>query len=373
MRLLTTLPREDGFFMPAEFSPHAATVLLWPWRPGSWGNDPRASEDAFLQVLGEISKGETVYLLAGSAHIQRARERAGHLATVLPMENDDAWARDTCPTFVTDGTRVRGISFRFNAWGGAYDGLYADWSKDNAIAKALCATLNYDCYDAEDFVLEGGAVHSDGAGTLLVTEACLLSPGRNPTLSKSQIEQKLCAYLGVKKVLWLPRGIYQDETNEHVDNLCAFLHPGRVVLAWTDRTDDPQYPLSRQSYDYLRGQTDARGHTLEIIRLPIPDHPILLTESDCSGYTFAPGEAVRRPGERMAASYVNFYFCNQAVLMPQFGGNNRESDRRALELLCRACPGQRVVGIPAQAILKGGGNIHCITQQIPKGGTAWAP
>ncbi len=368
--LLHTLPRTDGFSMPAEYEPHSGTVMIWPVRPGSWGKDPAAAQQAFLCAAREIAKEETVWLLADAAHCAQARALAGGFAAVLCIENNDAWARDTAPTFVSDGRRVRGVSWRFNAWGGAYDGLYADWAADNALAGALCAALGAPCYDAGDFVLEGGSVHSDGEGTLLTTESCLLSPGRNPALTRDAIENRLRAYLGAEKVLWLPRGISGDETNEHVDNMCAFTAPGKVVLAWTDYEADPQYALSRESYAALAAQTDARGRRLEITRLPIPDHPVTLTQADCEGYDFAPGEARRTPGERLAASYVNFYFTNGAVLVPQFGGENEASDRRALKILQKACPGRRIVGIPALAILKGGGNLHCITQQIPKGAFA---
>ena len=149
---------------------------------------------------------------------------------------------------------VRAVNWEFNAWGGEVDGLYASWKLDNAFAKAFSAWQGYECYEAAPFVLEGGSIHSDGEGTVLVTASCLLSKGRNPELSKKQIEEKLKSYLGAEKILWLPRGIYLDETNEHVDNVCAFLKPGEVVLAWTDNEDDPQYVLSKACLDYLESE-----------------------------------------------------------------------------------------------------------------------
>ena len=367
MALLSTLPAADGFSMPAEFAPHRATVLIWPVRPGSWGRDPSAAQKAFLDVISEIARGEQVYLLAGSGDLAAARAAVRDISrvTVLEIASDDAWARDVGPTFVTDGKTLRGISWKFNAWGGTVDGLYAQWDKDDAVAAALCENLGVDCYDAGEFVLEGGSIHVDGEGTLLTTEACLLSAGRNPQLSREQIERKLAAYLGIRKVLWLPRGIYLDETNEHVDNVCAFTAPGEVVLAWTDNREDPQYPLSRACLEYLEGVTDARGRKLKVRLLPIPEHPICCSEADCAAYDFAPGEDMREPGDRLAGSYANFYIANSAVLVPQFGGDNAASDARALEILRQAFPDRRVVGIDARAILLGGGNIHCITQQIP--------
>ena len=368
MALLSTLPAADGFAMPAEFAPHRATVLIWPVRPGSWGRDPSAAQKAFLDVIREIAKGEDVYLLAGAADLAAAQAAAAGIprVTVFEIESDDAWARDVGPTFVTDGRTLRGVSWKFNAWGGEVDGLYASWDKDDAVAAALCGKLGLDCYDAGDFVLEGGSIHVDGEGTLLTTEACLPGAGRGPQLSREEIERKLADHLGIRKVLWLPRGIYQDETNEHVDNVCAFTAPGEVVLAWTDDQDDPQYPLSKACLDYLQTATDAAGRRLKVRLLPIPDHPILCTEADCAAYDFAPGEDMRQPGDRLAGSYANFYIANSAVLVPQFGGENAASDARALGILREAFPGKRVVGIAARAILLGGGNIHCITQQVPE-------
>ncbi len=353
--------------MPAEFEPQDGVLLVWPTRPGSWGKNPRAAQDAFCEIMRAASESERVFLAVDHEHYSEALERAGAFATVLEIASDDAWARDIGPTFVTNGMEARGISWRFNAWGGTLDGLYSDWARDDAFAEAFCKAVGVVCYDAGDFVLEGGSICSDGEGTLLVTEACLLSAGRNPNLTKEQIGCKLKDFLGVRKVLWLPRGIYNDETNEHVDNVCAFLAPGEVVLAWTDDESDPQYALSRADYEYLSRETDAKGRRLVIHKLPIPDHPVCVTKEDLANFVFEPGEDTRTEGERLAASYVNFYFINDSVLLPQFGGENAASDVRAVEILRRLCPNRRIVPIDSRSILLGGGNIHCVTQQIPKG------
>lgn len=367
MKVRHTKPKEDGYYMPAEFSEHEGTILIWPVRPGSWGRSPKKAQEAFLKIIRETAAGETVYLLADERHLEEARQAAGKYANILPIETDDAWARDIAPTFVTDGRTLRGISWKFNAWGGATDGLYASWEKDDAAAGNICSELEYDCYDAGEFVLEGGSIHSDGEGTVLVTESCLLSPGRNPKLSKAEIENRLKDYLGAEKVLWLPRGIFQDETNEHVDNVCTFTAPGEVVLAWTDDKSDPQYEMSSACLDYLEHEPDAKGRKLKVHKLPVPDVPVLVTQEEIGQYVFEAGEEKREAGERLAASYVNLYFTNTAVLVPQFGGENIESDRYALRLLEGLCPDRKVVGIDSRAILLGGGNIHCVTQQIPKG------
>lgn len=367
MELLNTLPREDGFIMPAEYAPHEGTIIIWPVRPGSWGRDPKAAQEAFLQIIKETARGETVYVLADLLHQKEAKQAVGEYGRVLPIESDDAWARDVAPTFITKGDRVRGINWKFNAWGGEVDGLYASWDKDDAVAPTLSKVLGYPCYDAKNFVLEGGSIHADGEGTVMVTESCLLSAGRNPSLSKAEIEERLKSYLGAEKIMWLPRGITQDETNEHVDNVCAFIAPGEVVLAWTDNQEDPQYELSVSCLDYLETEVDAKGRHLRIHKLPIPDVPVRVTAEELARYEFEAGEDMREAGERLAASYVNFYITNQSVLVPQFGGDNQESDRRALQIMKKLCPTRRIVGINSRAILLGGGNIHCVTQQIPKG------
>ena len=266
----------------------------------------------------------------------------------------------------TQTGEVRGISWKFNAWGGTYDGLYADWALDDAFAGSFCKQAGFGCTDAESFVLEGGSIHSDGEGTLLTTESCLLSKGRNPDMTKADIERTLCSYLGGEKVLWLPRGIYNDETDEHVDNVCAFIRPGEVVLAWTDDMNDPQYPLSQADLEYLESVTDAKGRRLTVHKLPIPDTPVTVTAADLANYRFEEGEDTREAGERLAASYVNFFFANDIVLLPQFGGENTASDERALDIMRSLLLDREIIPIPAIDIIKGGGNIHCITQQIPQ-------
>lgn len=366
--MLHTIPKEDGFAMPGEFEPHRGCIMIWPERPGSWTYGAAGARKAFKSVIAAIAASEHVYVAAGRDAIESAKTMLADIenVTVWEAETDDAWARDVAPTFVkSENGRIRCVNWEFNAWGGLYNGLYASWERDNAFAATFADTYGYEIYDAAPFVLEGGSIHSDGEGTVLVTESCLLSKGRNPELTKAQIEQQLCAYLGAEKVIWLPRGIYMDETDEHVDNVCAFLRPGEVVLAWTDNQEDAQYPLSAACLGVLQTETDAKGRKLIINRLPIPDTPICVTKESLEGYVFEEGEDVREEGERLAASYVNFYFSNDAVILPVFGGVNEESDERAVRLMQKWCPERKVIPVPAMSILEGGGNIHCITQQIP--------
>ena len=398
-------PCEDSFFMPAEYGAHEGTLMIYPVRPGSWGKDRSGALESFKRIFIEIIKRENLYLLVNEKYYSEAsrliygaiNEYCDELKLsgdynkvfercidssdddeliledileercfILKIDSDDSWARDVGPTFVINKNRdLRGINWKFNAWGGEFDGLYASWDKDDAVAESFCKTLEVDMYDAAPFVLEGGSIHTDGEGTLMVTESCLLSQGRNPSMSKEQIEKTLKEYLGISKVLWLPRGIYNDETNEHVDNVCAFIAPSEVVLAWTDDVNDPQYELSKACLDYLEKETDAKGRKIKVHKLPIPGHPVLVSALDLQNYEFEEGEDMRDEGERLAASYVNFYFINGAALVPQFGDVNAESDKKALEILKKICPDREIIGIPARDILLGGGNIHCITQQIP--------
>lgn len=370
MEFLHTLPRQDGFYMPAEFAEHEGCIIVWPERPGSWSFGAREAREAFTAVIKAIAASEKVYVIAGKASIDSAREMLQNIDNIdiINMETDDSWARDIGPTFVVNSQdALRCINWNFNAWGGEVDGLYPSWDKDNAFAAAFAE--KYDCrmYNAAPFVMEGGAIHSDGEGTVMVTETCLLSAGRNPELTKEQIEEKLQDYLGAKKVIWLPCGIYNDETNEHVDNVCAFTAPGEVVLAWTDKEDDPQYAMSLACLQKLETETDACGRKIKVHKLPIPDVPVCIREDEVDGYDFEDGEDMREAGERLAASYVNFYIANKSVVMPAFGGENEESDIRAEKILQELFPDRQVAVVPARAILTGGGNIHCITQQIPKG------
>ncbi len=338
--------------------------MIFPERPGSWPYQAAGARRVFSEIIRHIAEDEQVYVIVSDSSEASAREHLSGVSNVtfLNIPTDDAWARDTAPTFVVsrNGSKVRGINWRFNAWGGDYDGLYAHWEKDDALAGIFCEKAGFECYDASSFVLEGGSIHSNGVGTILTTESCLLSKGRNPSLSKQQIEDKLKAYLGADRVIWLPRGIYNDETNEHVDNVCAFISESEVVLAWTDNKADPQYEMSEACLRVL----EQNGLTVH--KLPIPDVPVTVKEADLKGYEFEEGEDMREAGERLAASYVNFYFSNNSVLVPQFGGDNTESDVRAVEILSALCKPRRVIPIPASDIILGGGNIHCITQQIPR-------
>ncbi|CAM4227713.1 agmatine deiminase [Streptococcus penaeicida] len=356
-------PKMQGFRMPAEYEKHHGTLMIWPTRPGSWPFDGLAAKNAFSQIILALADKEEVYLVVERKYLAEAQGYLKDSVHYLDIATNDAWARDTGPTILVNAqNEALAIDWSFNAWGGAYDGLYTDYEEDDLLASRFADYLKLPTFDAHPFVLEGGAIHSDGQGTVLVTEACLLSKGRNPHLTKSEIEEALKNYLGADKIIWLPFGIYQDETNEHVDNVCAFVGPAEVLLAWTDDVEDPQYAMSKANCDYLLSQSDALGRSFKIHKLPIPKQTQVIRAEDLPGYAYAAGEEERYLGERLAASYVNFYIANDLVLVPQF---NDVNDHLALAILAQLFPDREVKGIQARDILLGGGNIHCITQQIP--------
>ena len=355
----------EKLIMPAEYAPHRGTVMIWPVRPGSWPEGAVKAQRAFAEIIKGIAYAgkENVWVLYHTQKPDPSLLEEDAQIHFLDIPTDDAWARDMCPTFVrNEAGIVKGIDWKFNAWGGDFDGLYQDYEQDDACAAEVCRKLEIPCVSARPFVLEGGSIHTDGEGTLITTEECLLSKGRNPQLTKAQIEKQLAAYLGITKVIWLPYGIYNDETDGHVDNICAFTAPGRVVLAWTDQQDDPQYERSLADLQVLENATDAKGRLIEVVRLPVPSVPVCVSAEDAAGFSYEEGEDTREAGERLAASYVNFYISNAAVLVPQFGDIN---DGTAVNILQREFPDRTVVPVMTRDILMGGGNIHCITQQVP--------
>jgi agmatine deiminase len=204
----------------------------------------------------------------------------------------------------------------------------------------------------------------DGQGTLITTEECLLNRNRNPHLTRGDIETLLARYLSIETVIWLGQGVHLDETDGHVDNLCAFVRPGELVLTWTDDRRDPQYEISRDAYERLMQARDARGRRFKVHKLVQPG-PLHLTPSEAAGVDAAEGTKPREAGARMAASYVNFYIGTRRVVVPLL---DPKRDGAALRKLRSLFPRREVVGVPGREILLGGGNIHCITQQVPRGG-----
>ncbi|VFQ73788.1 unnamed protein product [Cuscuta campestris] len=246
---------------------------------------------------------------------------------------------------------------------GVEEGCYADWSHDLLVARKILAIERLPRFP-HTMVLEGGSIHVDGEGTCITTAECLLNKNRNPDMSKEDIECELQQYLGVNKVIWLPRGLFgDDDTNGHIDNMCCFVKPGVVLLSWTDDKADSQYERSLEALTVLENSTDAKGRKFQVIKLHVPG-PLYMTEDEANGL-YEDGDAKpRAQGTRLAASYVNFYIANGAIITPQFG--DKKWDDEAVRVLSLAFPDHEVVRIEgAREIVLGGGNIHCITQQQP--------
>jgi agmatine deiminase len=361
---LTSTPKSDGFRMPGEFEPHQGCWMIWPERTDNWRLGAKPAQKAFGAVAAAIARFEPVTMCVSQSQYTAAREALPAHIRVIEMSNNDSWMRDVGPTFVVNAHGdIRAVDWAFNAWGGLVDGLYFPWDQDDKIARKVCEIEGVDTYRTDDFVLEGGSIHVDGEGTAIVTQACLLSKGRNPHLNQQQIEENLKNYLNVEKVIWLPNGIYLDETNEHVDNIIHYCGPATVVLAWTDDQTDPQYPFSQAAFEILAAETDAKGRPFTIYKLHIPQ-TVLITPEESEGVDTVNGTLPRNEGDRMAASYANFYIANNGVIFPAFGDAIHDEEARLI--LQKVFPDREVVGVYAREILLGGGNIHCITQQQPK-------
>jgi agmatine deiminase len=362
-KTLNTTPADDGFRMPGEFEPHAGCWMLWPERADTWRSKAVYAQQAFASVATAIATSEPVTVGASAQQYTNARSMLPDAIRVVELSSDDAWMRDVGPTCVVNKAGdVRGVDWQFNAWGGKQGGLYASWERDQLVARKVLEVESLDRYVAP-FVMEGGAIHADGQGTVLVTEECLLNRNRNPKLDQGTMEILLHEYVGATTVIWLGKGIPNDETDGHVDELCAFVTPGVVLLTWTDNKRDPLYPICRDAFDRLTHARDARSRKLVVHKLPQPG-PLKMTAREAKGVKRVQGSQSRRAGDRLAASYTNFYIGNKAVVMPLL---DVRYDDLIAQQLASLFPRRRIIGVQAREIVLGGGGIHCITQQIPSG------
>ena len=378
--------------MPAEWEPHSACLLLCPHNAATFRLVDVEAE--FLNVVRAIvTQGHEKVVLGCFNEEQCVQYRKltadlGEMVYCVVCPSNDSWARDTAPTFVItrpsnmqQENSLVALDWDFNAYGGPNDGCYWPCEQDRLVASTLTRTLMEDTKlvpsdtttESIPLVLEGGSIHTDGQGTLLTTAECLLNKNRNPDKSQAEIERIVLQATGCTKMIWLDYGLASDDdTNGHVDNWACFVQPGHVVLAWTDdeTNQGENYRRCRHSLAQLESATDARGHTLTIHKLYLPD-PMFYTDEEIESLTVktptADNPAIVEPrqvGEALAGSYVNFYIANQAVVVPQYG--DLVHDAKALETLRPLFPNREVVGVATREILIGGGNIHCITQQVPR-------
>jgi agmatine deiminase len=362
LRTLKSTPVKDGFRMPAEFERHSGCWMLWPERSDNWREGAKPAQAAFAAIATAIASGEAVTVGVSAAQFQNARARLPAAVRVLEVSSNDAWIRDSGPTFVIDAKgRRRGVDWTFNAWGGLNGGLYFPWDRDAEVAQKVLEIEAADRYHTS-FVLEGGAIHVDGQGTCLTTEECLLNPNRNPQMTRADIEEHLRRYLGVRQVIWLDRGVFLDETGGHIDELACFTAPGHVALTWTEDRKDPQYEISADALQRLRHAKDARGRKLTVHKIHQPG-PLYMTGAEAAGIDLRAGTHPRRAGDRLPASYINFYIANKCLVMPLY---DKRRDAAAMRTLKKLFPTRTVLGVETREVLLGGGNIHCITQQVPR-------
>jgi agmatine deiminase len=360
-RIIGSTPKQDGFRMPAEFEAQDQVFMIWPERPDNWRDGAKPAQEAFTNVAKAISQFTPLTMLVSREQYQNARYQLPEEIRVLEMSNNDSWVRDCGPTFIiNDKGKIRANDWAFNAWGGLVDGLYFPWDQDDLVAQKVCELERVDSYRTSDFVLEGGSFHVDAQGTVLTTEMCLLSEGRNPQMSKTEIEDMLKSHLNVEKVLWLGDGIDPDETNGHVDDVACFVAPGEVACIYTDDTNSPFYEAAQDAYERLSEMTDAKGRQLKVHKLCCPIQNVTI-KGDFK-IDSVEGTLPREDGDICIASYMNFLITNGGVIVPQYGDEN---DALALHQIQEMFPDKEVVGVNTVEIVYGGGNIHCITQQQP--------
>ena len=362
-RPLDSTPGADGFRMPAEWEPHAGTWMLWPERPDAWRLGAKPAQHTFAELAATIAQFEPVFMGVNHGQFRNACGLLPDTVRVLELSSNDAWMRDCGPTFVVnDSGEVRAVDWMFNAWGGQKEGSYFPWDRDDLVPQKVCESIGVPRYEAP-LVMEGGAIHVDGQGTVMVTEENLLHPNRNPDLSREQIERHLLDYLGASKVIWLARGFDPHVTNGHVDEVACFVSPGVVLMAWTDDEGDWRHDVCAENRRRLEAASDAKDRRLEVHLLPLPAE-VVVTEEEAWGLDRVACATWRDTGRREPASYVNFHVCNGGVVVPAFGDPN---DEVARAIIAELFPGREVVALPGHEVILNGGCFHCITQQQPQG------
>ncbi|MFF3618751.1 agmatine deiminase family protein [Streptomyces sp. NPDC002467] len=333
----------DPLHAPAEWEPHAGCVMAWPWdRTAGWGSLLADVQAEIAGIAREIARFEPVIMVAEPGTAAEARRQCGSTVTVIEYPVNDCWTRDTGPLFVVNpgNTHRAGVDFGFNGWGGKYP-----YDKDDFLPVGVCAHLG-DPRTQVGMVLEGGSVVTDGQGTLVTTEECLLNPNRNPGMTRAQIEAQLLASYGASKVVWLPYGLHHDDiTNGHVDLVAAYLGPARILLHTQPDPADPNHARMAANKAVLQAATDACGRPFQVVEMePQPHfrHKGLLVE------TF---------------SYTNYYLTSGSVVVPLSG---EPADALALARFASLFPGRQVVGTPARTLAWGGGGVHCVTQHVPR-------
>jgi agmatine deiminase len=341
---ISTSPK---YKMPAEWAPHSATWLAWPYDEETFPDRVEKVEMALAYIVNALNKCELVELLVLDEEMMLRASEVIHSAGTDPSEINfhiteyaDIWLRDSGPIFVKNSKGEIVISnWQFNAWGNKFPELLIDGD----IPEKVTQWTNIPSVNA-DLVLEGGAIEINGAGTCLTTEQCLQNKNRNPGMSKEDIEKFLYDNLGITKTVWLKEGLTNDHTDGHIDELARFVSENKIVCAYEENSEDENYQILQDNYRKLLNSSDSNGNPFNIVKLPMPH----LWYED---------------GTKAPVSYTNFYIGNKVVLAPTF---NDKKDIEALEILQTCFPDRDIIAIDCTDIIYGGGAIHCITQQQPK-------
>ena len=344
---MSPLPSELGYRMPAEWEPHQSTWISWPHNEETWPDELENVEATMAEVVRILSLSETVRINVNSAeHRRRAVDALARIGTVGDVRfhevpTNDAWVRDYGPLFVLGRSgELAATVWGFNSWGGKYPPYVLD---DEAGAK-MAAELDVPVFDG-GMVLEGGSIDVNGSGLLLTTESCLINPNRNPEMYRQEIEDRLKGFLGVECVIWLREGIAGDDTDGHIDDIARFVSPSTILVTVPSDPEHDDFAALSEAAEHLREFSSTSGSNLEVLELPVPE-PLFVK------------------GERMPASYANFYVGNRTVLVPTFRDSN---DETALAMLRRHFPTRDVVGIDCSELIWGLGAFQCLTQQVPRG------
>jgi agmatine deiminase len=351
-KTLTQTPAALGYTFPAEWERHQGSWFSWPRPEGiSFPDKYHTVPENLARIFREIAGREQVHVNLPNANYERiVGDQLKSLGCPLKhivfhhIKTNESWCRDHGPAFVVKPRRGGGraaaiVDWKFNAWGGKYP----PYDDDDAVPTRIAAELKLPVF-APDVVMEGGAIDVNGAGTLLTTTDCLLNPNRNPQLDQAGIEQVLKDYYGQRHICWLSGGIAGDDTDGHIDDLARFISPTQIVVAVEDDPKDKNYRVLKSVRKQLDQLRDQDGRPFEIIEIPMPG-------------------VVEHDGQRLPATYVNFYFVNGALLVPTY--RNRRNDRRALDILQQRLPQRQVIGIDCVELIWGLGAIHCLSQQRP--------
>ncbi len=345
----------DTFLIP-EFETHHGMIVMFPFRTDIWREDAKHMQEYVIRLAQCIAKYEKVYFICRERDREYLQQFCTEQMQPVVLAYDDIWARDIGPTFIKENGHIRCLNWRFNSWGGVKEGSYFPWDCDNAFAKSIAQYLGLEVKDVK-LVLEGGAILTDGAGTLFTTRSVLLNRNRNPFKSLAQVETILKEALHVDTVVWIKQGLALDETNGHIDNVLAVVRPHEVCMAWTDDRQNPNYSRVRNIEKQLLAQYDC---TLHKIPLPLVQR---MTEQESAGLTQNKDAIERREGDILPASYLNFNYVNGAILLPSFGC---PEDTLVLEQFKKIFPDRVIEQIYSREPLLGGGGIHCILHEIPE-------